>query len=61
MDIDDQSNLDGDEHQSNHFNCDSLNNSIHLNSSFSNRYNNNRVSRFEILKKNFRIIFFFVK
>jgi hypothetical protein len=40
MDIDDSSNLEGDEHQSNH-----------LNSSFSNRYNNNRVS----LKANRRV------
>jgi len=47
MDIDDQSNIDGD---------DSVNNSINLNSSFSNRYNNNRVNRFETI---FWIILFF--
>jgi hypothetical protein len=39
MDIDDQSNLDVDEPQSNNLNYDSVN----MNSSFSNRYNNNRV------------------
>ncbi len=41
--IDDQSNVDIDEPQSNHLNYDSVN----LNSSFSNRYNSNRVRRFQ--------------
>ncbi|CAF1429645.1 unnamed protein product, partial [Rotaria sordida] len=43
MEVDDQfnSNLEGSEHQSNHLNYDTINNSINLNSSFSNRYNNN--------------------
>ncbi len=50
MDIDDQSNLDLDEQQSNHMNYDSVNNSINHNSSFSNRYNNNRVRDKEILR-----------
>ncbi|CAF3259191.1 unnamed protein product, partial [Rotaria sp. Silwood2] len=49
MEVDDQfnSNLDGGEHQSNHMSYDTINNSINFNSSFSNRYSNNRVSKYK--------------